>query len=286
MLLQCLIAGIVMGSCYSVVSVGMAILFQGTTVLNFGHGETVMLGAFLVFTFHNLLALNYPTAIILAILICFIIGMLMDRSVFKTIVNAPHVNVVLATCGFLYFFRGAARMIWKSEPRYPPPILDLPPIHVWGAIITSQDIFILASVFVLSAFFIWVFLFTDTGLKMRAAAQTLRGAALVGINTGKFFTIIWGVSVSAGAVAGILLGPVFSVHPDMGEAVLLRAFAAMTLGGFGNIGGAAIGGIMMGLIENLAGLYIWTPLREIIAYIVIAVILTFKPTGILGTRKI
>jgi branched-chain amino acid transport system permease protein len=285
MLLQILIAGLVVGSCYSVVSVGMTILFQATTVLNFGHGECVMIGAFIFYTLQVLLAVSYPLAIILTIIAGLIIGALMDRLVFKPIVLAPHVNVVLATCGFLYFFRGIARMIWKSEHRYPPPFIDIPPIQMIGAIITSQDIVILVSVFVMGAFFIWIFLFTETGLKMRAASQSLKGASLVGINRERFFTAIWAVSVGAGAMAGVLLGPIYSVYPDMGEGFLLRAFAAMTLGGFGNIGGAAIGGIIIGVVENLVGLYIWTPLKEIVAYLVIVAVLIIKPTGIMGTKK-
>jgi len=285
MLLQILITGFVIGSCYSVVSVGMTILFQTTTVLNFGHGECVMIGAFIFYTFQFMLGASLPVAIILTMFSCIIIGALMDRAVFRPIVFAPHVNVVLATCGFLYLYRGLARLIWKSKPRFPPTLIDIQPMDLGGVIVTSQDIAILVSVFLLASFFIWIFLFTETGLKMRAAAQSLRGAALVGINTENFFTGIWGVSVGAGAIAGFLLGPIFSIHPDMGESFLLRAFAAMTLGGFGNIGGAAIGGIIMGIVENLVGLYIWTPLKEVASYMVIVGVLVFKPTGILGVRK-
>jgi branched-chain amino acid transport system permease protein len=285
MLLQILITGFVIGSCYSVVSVGMTILFQTTTVLNFGHGECVMIGAFIFYTFQFTLGASLPVAIVLTMISCIIIGALMDRAVFRPIVFAPHVNVVLATCGFLYIYRGLARLIWKSKPRFPAPLIDIQPMDLGGVIITSQDIAILVSVFLLASFFIWIFLFTETGLKMRAAAQSLRGAALVGINTDNFFTGIWGVSVGAGAIAGFLLAPIYSIHPDMGESFLLRAFAAMTLGGFGNIGGAAIGGIIMGIIENLVGLYVWTPLKEVASYLVIVAVLVFKPTGILGVRK-
>lgn len=120
---------------------------------------------------------------------------------------------------------------------------------------------------------------------MRAAAQSLKGASLIGINTERLFTKIWAVSVATGAFAGILLGPIYSIYPDVGESFLLRAFAAMTLGGFGNIGGAAVGGLIMGLVENLVGLYIWTPLKEIVAYVVIVFVLLIKPTGIMGVRK-
>jgi branched-chain amino acid transport system permease protein len=195
------------------------------------------------------------------------------------------VNVVLATNGFLYLFRGLARLIWKSEPKFPAPLLNIPPISFGGAIITGQDIVILFSVLVLAALFVWVFLFTETGLKMRAAAQSIRGAALVGINTKRFFATIWGVSVGAGAIAGVLLAPMYSVHPEMGESITLRAFAAMTLGGFGNIGGAAIGGVLMGILESFAGFLIWSPLKEIVAYIVIVGVLLFRPTGILGAKQ-
>ena len=285
MLFQILISGFVFGSCYSIVSVGMTTLYQATTVLNFAHGECVMLGAFLFFTLQILYGVSTPLAIVLTLMATLLIGALMERSVFRRIMFAPHVNIVLATNGFLYFYRGLARLIWKSEPRFPTSLIDVQPISLWGAVITSQDIAILISVFLLAVFFIWIFLFTETGLKMRAAAQSLRGAALVGINTNRFFSSIWATSLGAGAVAGILLGPIYSVHPEMGESIILRAFAAMTLGGFGNIGGAAVGGILMGIVENFVGYYFWSPLKEIVAYIVIVGVLIFKPTGIFGTRK-
>ena len=285
MLPQILLAGLVVGSCYSMVSVGMTILIQATTVLNFAHGECVMIGAFVFFTLQVMYGVNYLLAIVFTLLISLLIGVLMDRLVFRRIVHAPHINVVLATCGFLYFFKGMARIIWKSEPRFPSPFVNIPPVTVLGAIVSSQDVVILVSIFILTVLFVWIFLFTDTGLRMRAAAQSLNGASLIGINTESLFTKIWAVSVATGAFAGILLGPIYSVYPDVGESFLLRAFAAMTLGGFGNIGGAALGGLIMGLVENLVGLYIWTPLREIVAYVVIVFVLLLKPTGIMGVRK-
>ena len=285
MLPQILLAGLVVGSCYSMVSVGMTILIQATTVLNFAHGECVMIGAFVFFTLQVMYGVNYLLAIVFTLLISLLIGVLMDRLVFRRIVHAPHINVVLATCGFLYFFKGMARIIWKSEPRFPSPFVNIAPVTVLGAIVSSQDVVILVSMFILTVLFVWIFLFTDTGLRMRAAAQSLNGASLIGINTESLFTKIWAVSVATGAFAGILLGPIYSVYPDVGESFLLRAFAAMTLGGFGNIGGAALGGLIMGLVENLVGLYIWTPLREIVAYVVIVFVLLLKPTGIMGVRK-
>lgn len=285
MIHQIIISGLALGSCYSMVSVGMTILFQGTTILNFGHGECAMIGAFIFYTVKVLLGLSYPLAITITIVASFMVGMLMDLSVFRRIIFAPHVNLVLATCGFLYFFKGLARLIWGSEPKFPPPVINIPPIDLYGAIITSQDIAIFITALVLVILFIWVFLYSETGLKLRAAAQSLRGASLVGINTNRFFLIIWGTSIGIGAIAGVLLSPVFSIHPDLGDTILLRAFAAMTLGGFGNIGGAAIGGIIIGIVENLVSFYAWSPLREIVAYIIIVIVLIIKPTGILGVRK-
>lgn len=284
MLLQILFSGLIVGSCYSIVSVGMTILIQGTTVLNFAHGECVMIGAFVFLTLVTA-GISYPLAALLSIIICMIIGALMDKMVFKRLLNAPHVNVVLATCGFLYLFKGIARKIWTSEHQFPPPLFDIPSIKLPNVVVCSQDIAILATVLILTAFFVWVFFFTNLGLKMRAASQNLKGARLIGINTDLFYTSLWAVSLGAGAIAGILLGPIYSVFPDMGESFLIRAFAAMTLGGFGNIGGAAIGGLLMGILENLAGFYIWTPLKEIVAYLVIVLVLLIRPTGILGARK-
>ncbi len=285
MFLQILLGGIVLGSCYAVVSVGMTTLYQATTVLNFSHGACVMIGAFIFFTLQVTYGVSSPLAIFVTILAGILIGALMEKAVFRRLIFAPHVNVVLATNGFLYLYQGVARLVWQSEPRFPPPLLDIAPISFLGTVITAQDIVILACVLLLAILFVWIFLFTETGLKMRAAAQSLRGAELVGINTTRFFSTIWASSIATGAVAGILLGPIYSVHPEMGESIVLRAFAAMTLGGFGNIGGAAIGGILMGILENFAGFYIWFPLKEIVAYIVIVGVLLIRPEGMFGSRK-
>jgi branched-chain amino acid transport system permease protein len=263
----------------------MTTLYQATTVLNFSHGECVMIDAFIFFTLQVTCGVSAPLAIVITILAGVLIGALMEKSVFRRLLSAPHVNVVLATNGFLYLYKGLARFIWQSEPRFPPPLLDIEPISFLGAVITAQDIVILVCVLLLAVLFVWVFLFTETGLKMRAAALSLRGAQLVGINTSRFFSTIWASSIATGAIAGILLGPIYSVNPEMGESIILRAFAAMTLGGFGNIGGAAIGGILMGILENLAGFYIWFPLKEIVAYVVIVGVLLIKPEGMFGSRK-
>jgi len=285
LLTQIIISGLIVGSCYAVVSVGMTVLIQATTVLNFAHGECVMIGAFIFLTLITTAGLSYPVAILATIIMCMMIGALMDRVVFKHIIHAPHVNIVLATCGFLYVFKGLARIIWTSEQQFPPPLMDVDPITIAGAILSPQDIGILVVVCILTVFFVWMFFFTDMGLKMRAASQSLKGASLIGINTNLFYTMIWAGSVGAGGIAGILLGPIYSVSPDMGESFLLRAFAAMTLGGFGNIGGAAIGGLLMGTLENIVGFYIWTPLKEIVAYVIIVLVLVFRPTGLFGLKK-
>lgn len=285
MFLQILFSGLVVGSCYSIVCVGMTILLQATTILNFAHGESVMIGAFVFFSLQVLHGVSPPIAILLTVATGLLIGGLMDRLVFKRIVHASHIYVVLATVAFSYFYKGVARIIWKSNPLFPPPIIDVPPIDISGLIISSQDMAILVSSLILTALFVWVFLFTDIGLKMRASAQSLKGAALIGVNRERLFTAIWAFSVATGAFAGVLLGPIYSVNPDVGESFLLRAFAAMTLGGFGNIGGAAVGGILMGLVENLVAFYIWTPLREVVAYVVIVLVLLIKPAGIMGARR-
>jgi branched-chain amino acid transport system permease protein len=151
-----------------------------------------------------------------------------------------------------------------------------------GITITPQEIAILvaASVFVL--LFTGIFLFTKAGKMMQAASQSLRGAALVGINVKHFYTVMWSVSAGIAALAGILIGPLISVMPEMGGDILIKAFAAMTLGGFGSIPGALLGGLLIGVIENMTAFYISTTLREISAFFIIIVVLLVRPTGILG----
>ncbi len=281
---QLLLSGIVLGSIYSLFGVGLTILYRGTTILNFSQGELFMLGAYFVFTLNSIFHLNYTAAIFLSLVGVSLTGGILFRIIFKKLLNAPHISQVLVTVGLIFVFQGIARVLWGSEILFIPPLFSHRSIEFEGLVITSQEIGILAAVAFFTIVFGWIFLSTKAGKMMQAASQSLRGASLIGINVLNFHAVMWIVSGAIAAFAGVLVGPLISVMPEMGGDILIKAFAAMTLGGFGSIPGALIGGILMGMIENLAAFYISTTLREISAFFIIIVILLVKPTGIMGVK--
>ncbi len=284
MIYQILLSGIVLGSIYSLFAVGMVILYRGTTVLNFSQGELFMLGPFVVFTLINMLHVNYFLAIIVAILAVSFLGLIVFKGAFQRLLNAPHLNQILVTVALVYVFQGGARILWGSEIRFLPPLFGYGTVQIGSVVITTQEICILVAVSIFTVLFSWILIGTKTGKIMQAGSQSLRGASLIGINIINFQMVIWFVSAGIAALAGILVGPLISVMPEMGSDLLLKAFAAMTLGGFGSIPGALVGGLLMGIIENLTAFYISTSLREISAFTIIIVILLVKPTGILGVK--
>jgi branched-chain amino acid transport system permease protein len=284
MVLQLIFSGVVLGSIYSLFGVGLVILYRGTTLLNFGQGELFMLGAYLLFAFNSLLHLNYLTAMLLSIMILLILGGALSKLIFQQLFDAPHLYQVLAACGFIFVFQGIARVLWGSDIRFISPLIGRRPTEFMGIMVTSQEVIILISVSIFTIIFTLIFLYTKSGKMMQAASQSLRGASLIGMNVMNFQTVIWIVSAGIAAIAGIMVGPLISVMPEMGGDILIKAFAAMTLGGFGSIPGALLGGLLMGIIENITAFYISSTLREISAFFIIIVILLVKPTGIMGVK--
>jgi len=181
-----------------------------------------------------------------------------------------------------YLLRGIARAIWGRDVLPMPTVFSQQPVEIGGLFITPQEMVITGIILALVAIFFLIFQKSQVGQLIQAVFQTERGAALVGINVSGFHNTMWGVGAAMGAIGGILIAPVTLLHPDMGAHLLMRGFAAMTLGGFGSLPGAVIGGILMALIEQIAGAYVSTAVIDIAAYTVIIIVLIIRPAGLLG----
>ncbi|WP_144630234.1 branched-chain amino acid ABC transporter permease [Bordetella genomosp. 13] len=286
MFMQLLLSGISQGSIYALVALGMTVVFRANGVVNFAHAEFFMMGAFVVYVLVQMAHLPFAAAVPLAILILFLTGRLMDRALMRPIALAPHIILAMMTVAVSYLLRGIARVFWGREVLPMPPIFALPPIEMGETIITAQDLIIVGMTCVLVLLFFVLFHGTRFGKIAQAASSNPRGAALVGINIDALSGNMWGVAAALGAVAGILVAPVTLLYPDMGGQVLIRAFAAMTLGGFGNLGGAIAGGLIMGVLEQLAGGYLSTALIDIFAFIVIIAVLIVRPHGLFGRAEV
>ena len=282
MLSQLIASGISQGAIYALVALGMTVLFRTTSVLNFGYGETFMLGAFTFYVFLKILALPFAVAALATIVFMIVVGVVLERFIFRPIMMRAHLLIAMMTIAISFLFRGAVRMIWGREVLPMPPVFDFPPIFIGDVILTSQSLVILVATCILVGAFFAFFNLTTLGKLMQAASHSPRGAALIGINVPFFSACMWALSAAIAAIAGILVAPVTLLYPDMGAATLLKAFAAMTLGGFGHLGGAVLGGILLGISEQLCGGYISTSVMDIFPFLVILVVLLIYPSGILG----
>ena len=282
MLAQLVVSGIGQGSIYALVALGMTILFRVTTVVNFAHGELFMFSAFVIYLLLNAFDVPYVAAALAAILVLFALGSAVERVLMRPIRHAPHMALAMMTVALSYLLRGVVRMEWGGDVRSLPPMFTFDPVMLGDVVLAAQDVVTIAATLLLVAVFFVLLQHSRLGKLAQAATDSPRGAALIGLNVPAFHRTMWGVAAAVAAIAGILVAPVTLLYPDMGAGVLVRAFAAMTLGGFGNLGGAVAGGLLMGVLEQLAGGYVSTAMIDIASYIVIIVVLLCRPAGLFG----
>lgn len=285
MLIQITISGLANGCLYALIGLGFVLIYKATEIVNFSQGEAVMLGGYIGFWLTYLFKLSFVTVYPLAIIGGVLIGYVISRPLwFLTNRKAPLFNIIVATVAIGMIIRSLARLVWSSESRaYLGPSF-LKTITISNIVITSENLF----VFSITAFFIIIFylffFLSKTGTSMRASAQNPDAASLVGIEPKKVFTLTWAIGCALGAVGGVVYGPIATIMPDSGFTIIIKAFAAAVLGGFGSIPGVIVGGCLLGVTENLAGLFIGTALKDLISFIVIILVLILKPSGILGVR--
>lgn len=282
MFAQLIVSGIAVGSVYTLVALGMTILYRSTTVVNFCHGEFFMIGAFAVVVSQQMFGWSVAPSIVFALVLLFLVGAAVERGLMRPLQNSPHIALAMMTVALSYLLKGVSRFFYGREVVPLPPLIGGDPIIVGDVVVLPQDLLIVVfSLVVVVSFFVF-FQRTRLGKVIQAASQTPRGASLVGINVPRLRNLMWGVGAAMGAAAGILIAPNTLIYPDMGGHMLIRAFAAMTLGGFGSLPGAVIGGVTLGILENIVGGYVSSSLVEITAYIVIIAVLVVRPQGIMG----
>lgn len=286
MLMQLTVSGLSQGAIYALIALSLTVVFRATTVVNFGHGDFVLGGAFGVYVLVVMLGLPFLPSAIAAIALMFACGILISRGFIDPIKAGPHIGFAMMSISLGYIFRGTTRSIWGREVLPMPRVFDIPPIFVGDLVITGDAMIISGTVAILLAGFFVVFYKTSIGKVIQAVYQSERGATLIGINVRRFHDMMWGAGLAMGAVAGILIAPISLLHPDLGAGFLIRGFAAMTLGGFGSLGGAVAGGLILGVTEQYAGAYINTALIDITSYLVILVVLVVRPSGLFGKRAV
>ncbi|EKE71121.1 branched-chain amino acid ABC transporter permease [Celeribacter baekdonensis] len=286
MLMQLTLGGFAQGAIYALIALSLTVVYRSTTVVNFGHGDFVMAGAFLSYVLVVLAGIAFLPAAVLAMIAMFVLGVFFSKGLIRPIRGGPHIGLALMCISAGYILRGIARMVWGREVLPMPPVFDIEPIFLGNLVVTGDAVFIIGTVFVLLVVFFGLLGLTDLGKMVQAVYQSPRGARLIGLNVERFNDFSWGVGAALGALGGILVAPISLLHPDLGASFLIKGFAAMTLGGFGSLGGAVLGGILLGLAEQYAGAYIDSALIEITAYVFIVLVLFIRPHGLFGRKAV
>lgn len=284
MLLQQIFNGIAMGAIYALVAVGFILIYKATDVINFAQGDMMMFGAFVAFTFINIFHLNFLVSIIITLVCMGLFGKLLERLVLRPLVGESVLSMLMVTVGLGMVIRNIAGMMWGYDTyKFESGMRDIP-VRFGDLAFSSVNLWIIGVTIVLIALLYYFFNRTKMGISMEAASQNQLAAYLMGIGVKKVFSNIWALSAIVAAVGGILLTPIQFLNYNMGY-IGLRAFPAAVLGGFGSIPGAIIGGIIIGVSESLAGIYLSDGFKDIFAYIILIAVLLIRPQGIFGIEE-
>ncbi|MDI6878390.1 MAG: branched-chain amino acid ABC transporter permease [Desulfitobacteriaceae bacterium] len=276
---QQLVNGLTLGSIYCLVALGLTLIYGIMEVPNFAHGHLYMVGAYVTFFAMTLYGLNYWLSALLAGVVLAVLGVLMERIVFHPLRHAPASNKFIAAVGAMMFLEALARVLWGSDFRSIPVIYDK--VFTIGTLrITEQRlIVIIAAIFLMIALNLFLKK-TIIGSSIEAMAQNRDGASLVGINVNNVAMLTFAIASILAAGAAALAGPIFLVFPSMGALIIMKAFVIIVIGGMGSIPGAVLGGYVLGITEAMGASYISTDYKDVVAFLVLILILTIKPTGI------
>jgi branched-chain amino acid transport system permease protein len=300
--IQQIINGLVLGSMYALVALGYTMVYGVLNLINFAHGDVLMIGAMTGLTILNLLnqyAPDLPGYVKLAITmggaipVCMLVNVLIERIAYRRLRNAPRLAPLITAIGISTLLNVFAMMIWDRNPLAFPQLLPADPVMIGGAVITPTQILLLALALVSMAGLVLLVEKTRMGRAMRATAENPRVAGLMGVDSNLVIVATFALGAALAAVAGVMWGANYaSVQFTMGFLPGLKAFCAAVLGGIGNIYGAMVGGIVLGIIESLGAGYIGdltggflgSHYQDIFAFVVLILVLTVRPSGIMGER--
>lgn len=301
-LAQQLINGLVLGAMYALVALGYTMVYGVLNLINFAHGDILMIGAMVGWSLLQLIQYLSPEmpgflalmlAIAGAIPVCVIVSVLIERVAYRRLRDAPRLAPLITAIGISILLQTLAMMIWGRNPLPFPQVLPSEPLQVMGALITPTQVLLLLLAAVAMVGLVLLVERTRMGRAMRAVAENPRVAALMGVNANRVIVFTFAIGAALAAIAGVMWGANYaSAQFAMGFTPGLKAFSAAVLGGIGNIYGAMLGGILLGLIESLGAGYIGdltagvlgSHYQDIFAFIVLILVLTLRPSGIMGER--
>jgi len=289
-LLQLVLNGVVTGSIYSLVALGFVVIYKSTSVLNFAQGEFLMLGAYVCLSLAVQYQLPFAVAFLLTLVFSAALGMLTERIILRPMIGEPVISLIMVTLGLSALLKAIVQAVWGTDLRPFPNIFPATPVQLGPLPVSQGYLYSTASVAVLLLIFTLFFKFTRAGIAMRATAFSQQVSLSMGISVKRIFALSWSIAAVVSAIGGVLLAGVRGGLDASLAFFGLKVIPVVILGGLDSVGGAIVGGLVMGVLENLAGGYL-DPLvgggaKEVAPFIVLVLILSVKPYGLFGKVKI
>lgn len=283
-----LLSGISLGSVYAIIALGYTMVYGIAKMLNFAHGDVIMVGAYTCFFAVSNYGLPPVVGVLLAMFVCTVLGVVIERLAYKPLRSATSLAVLITAIGVSYFLQNAAQLMWTSNPKVFPSLLGDLSVSLFGGALSASTVTTLVTVLSCVVIMLALTIFTGKtkmGKAMRACSEDKGAAQLMGINVNATISMTFAIGSALAAIAGVLLCSAYpTLMPTTGAMPGIKAFTAAVFGGIGSIPGAMIGGILLGIIEIFGKAYISTQLSDSIVFAVLIVVLLVRPAGLLGKQ--
>jgi len=280
---QLIVSGLAVGACYSLLALAMVIIYKTSEVLNFAQGEMAMVSTFVTFTILDSYHVAFPWAVALTFLFAILLGIFFEIAFLRQAKDPSVLGLMIITLGFEMVLMGFAGWKWGPDQRpFPFPVSNVETYKISGLLISKINFWTVLISLVLMLVLFLFFRYTKLGIAMRATQQNPLAARVMGIRTKRILSFTWAISSMVGAVAGILIAALGVLDPPMMMDPLLKGFASAVLGGMTSLPGSAVGGAMLGIIENLFGGYVSLSFKSVVAFAIIVLMLCIRPSGLLA----
>jgi branched-chain amino acid transport system permease protein len=287
--LQMLATGIVVGSVYALVALGFVLIYKSSDAINFAQGEFLLIGTYVCLTLITTYNIPFMAALIITLLFSALLGFVVERIVLRPFIGEPVISMIMATIGLSSILAGIVHIVWGHETRVFPKIFSEKPVQLGEIVIAPVYLWSLVIVVIMLLIFTLFFKYSKLGIAMRATADDQQAALSMGISVKVIFAVAWAIAAIVSAVGGVLLGNINGVNSSL-SAIGLKVLPVAILGGLDSIPGAIIGGLIIGVIESMTGGYldplVGGGLKEVMPFIILVLILMFKPYGLFGKKEI
>jgi len=284
MFLQILIIGLTTGAMYALVALGLTLIFGIAQVVNFAQGELFMLGAYVTYVATSVIGVAYPLAVVGAVVVMAIAGMVFERLVIRPVINKPWQVSLITTLAASIILSNAALLIWGGVPKQLPTTLESRTLVLGGVEVSYQRILIFCVALLAFGLFYLFVERTKTGKAMRAMSQSKESCEILGIDIRRISAITFAIGSAMAGLAGALIAPIYAISPTMGLTTTLKAFAIVIMGGFGNARGAIYAAFLIGIAEAFTEGYLATDYKDATAFVVMLAVLLLRPHGLFGKQ--